>query len=117
MDGVTVSIGDLLIILEENLDNHRSIFEKAQEGYRKKAIELLDKALQDAREGRNITTYIRLDAPVDQTKDYERVIRMLKMSVEDEIELTEHDFAQYVLDDWSWKHDFITKNSMYTKVI
>lgn len=31
---------------------------------------------------------------------------MLAMSVEDQIELTSQEFAQYVRDDWAWKRQF-----------
>jgi hypothetical protein len=52
--------------------------------------------------------------PVDQTREYNKVIRMLEMSTEDVIELQEHEFSQYVLDDWGWKGQFLASNSAYS---
>ena len=116
MELIKVNKTELLSALKENRSKHRTIFENAQMGYRKKAIELLDKALQDAREGREITTFIQLKAPIDQTSDYDRAIKMIEMCVGDIVEINEEDFACYVMDDWSWKKQFLTTNAFYTKV-
>ena len=113
MDKVTVKRDELLEKLKENKVKHRQIFEKALEGYRLTAIELLDKALEDAKAGRTITTSVYLEEPVDQTKDYDRAIGMLEMSVDDEVTITSQEYAQYVMDDWSWKRQFLTTNMGY----
>lgn len=113
MNSVTVNKVELIETLKENRSKHREIFESAQRGYRDLVIWHLDNNLKDARDGKEIRTRVNLQAPIDQTSDYDRVIRMLEMSVDTEIELSEHDFAQYVLDDWSWKNQFITVNTSY----
>ena len=113
MKNVKVQKSELIEKLKENRSNHRAIFEKALKGYRKKAIEVLDAALLDAKEGRHINTYIKLTEPIDQRKDYDRAIAMLEMSIDEEIEVTESEFAQYVLDDWDWKQQFMFTNSAY----
>ena len=95
---VTLKKEDLLDVLKKNREAHNNIFLDAQKGYREEAIRLLDKALENARNGNTIKTMIHLDTPVDQTKDYDRIIRMLEMSIDEEVDLSEHDFAQYVLD-------------------
>ena len=38
---------------------------------------------------------------------------MLEMSVDDEIELTEEEFSNIILDDWNWKRNFARLNSNY----
>lgn len=116
MEIVKVKKTELLEALEKNRLAHRSIFQEAQIGYRKKAIELLDKALRDARDGREIKTFIQLQAPIDQTSDYDRAIKMIEMCVDDVVEIDEKDFACYVMDDWSWKKQFLTTNAFYTNV-
>jgi hypothetical protein len=115
MHQVTVKKSELLLTLKKNRGEHRKIFEEAQQGYREEAISLLDKALEDARKGKEIRTFIHLEAPVDQTKDYDRAIKMLEMEVEEEITLTQNEFSQYVLDDWTWKSQFVTTNALYMK--
>ena len=113
MEAVIVDKGDLLVALKENRKKHREVFEKALIGYREEAIRLLDKALKDAKAGRKVNTWIQLQEPVDQTKDYDRAIKMIEMSVDTKIEISEHDFQCYALDDWVWKKQFTATNAMY----
>jgi DNA polymerase II small subunit/DNA polymerase delta subunit B len=117
METVKIRKEELLEALKKNRATHRKIFEEAQEGYREEAIKLLDKALDDARKGKEIKTFIQLQAPIDQTKDYDRAIRMIEMSVEDVIEIDEKDFACYIMDDWDWKRQFLTTNAFYSKTL
>lgn len=104
----------LLEVLRENRASHRKIFLEACEGYLKKAIELLEAKLASARKGERISMQFSLQQPIDQTKEYDRAIRMLEMSTDAVVELEEHDFQQYVMDDWAWKDQFLTSNSAYS---
>lgn len=38
----------------------------------------------------------------------------LEMSVDDEIVLDESSFAEYVMDDWDWQHQFLSDSSAYS---
>ncbi len=105
----------LLTILQENRRSHRDLFLKAQEEFREEAIKQLEERLENTRKGKKIDISLRLFEPIDQTKDYDRVIKMLEMCVEEILELSESDFAQYVMDDWSWKDQVMTRNTMYSK--
>lgn len=114
MDAIKVKKDELLEKLKSNREAHQAIFDKAQDGYRKLCIELLEQMLAEAKAGKVIRRKVELQEPVNQTKDYDRVIAMLEMSQDAVIELNEPDFAQYVLDDWAWKAQFTTTNSRYT---
>jgi hypothetical protein len=115
MRDIRVSKAKLLETLKKNREAHRKIFLEACDGYRKKAIELLDAELKKAKAGKQFQIYFSLGQPVDQTKDYDRVIGMLELDTEDFILLTETDYRQYVLDDWNWKANFLTSNAFYSK--
>ena len=41
---------------------------------------------------------------------------MAEMSVHDTIELTEDEFAMYVMDQWRWKQDFSETTARYLRV-
>ena len=114
MKAISVKKEKLLKILKENLTRHNRIFLDAMNGYRKKAIELLDASIEQAKSGGKINTYIRLDEPVDQSQDYERVIGMLQMAEDALVDLSEGDYARYVLDVWDWSDNFHSTNSSYT---
>jgi hypothetical protein len=113
MNTVKVKKEELLSKLQANRNSHRALFLKAQEGYRALVVEALDKALKDAREGREIRTYIRMEAPQDHTSEYDNVIEMLRMSVDDTVELEARDFQCYVMDKWQWAAAALIANSTY----
>lgn len=110
---ITVKKAELLTVLKKNKEAHRELFLEAQKGFRELAIDELDRMLKDAREGKHIKLAVQLEQPVDYTKDYNRIIRMLEMSVEEEIKITEDEFSRYVMDDWGWKRQFVTTTSNY----
>lgn len=113
MKEVRVKRQQLLDVLRENRAKHRATFEKALAKYRERAIEHLEAALEDARAGRRIRTFIELVEPMDQTREYDRVIRQVEMDVRDELELNDSEFKCYVMDDWAWRQQFETSTQMY----
>ena len=114
MRQVKVSKTELLGILKKNREEHREIFLEAQDNYRKMFIAELDSLLEEAKSGKRIRRMIKLVEPMDQTKEYDRAIRMLEMSVDTTIELDEMQFRQLVMDDWTWKDQFLVANSSYS---
>jgi hypothetical protein len=114
MDRIKIAKTQLLMVLKQNRADHRSVFEKALEGYKAQVIKELETMLTEARSGRRIRRTVELIEPVDQTKEYDRVIRMLELSVDSIVELTQQEFSQYVMDDWRWKAAFLDSTSCYT---
>jgi hypothetical protein len=113
MNAVKVKREDLLTKVRANREAHRELFLKAQEGYRKLVIEELNKMLADARAGLPIKRSVSLTEPSDHTKDYDRVVAMLEMSVDETITLEAHDFDQYVMDNWDWSRFALSTNTAY----
>ena len=114
MQKVNVKKTELLETLRVNCEHHRSEFLTALECYRMEAIEVLEEAIDDAKKGKRIMTATHLTEPMDMTREYKKVIKMLEMSVDEEIELTNTEFQNYVLDDWSWSAQASVSNAMYT---
>lgn len=114
MKEVKVRRSELLTVLETNRGLHQRIFEEALEGYRKKVIETLERQLAAARAGDRVPESIIIRRPVNQQAEYNRAIRMMEMSVEDEIVLSTNEFDAYVMDRWAWKQNFLSSNKMYS---
>ncbi len=114
MNDITVEKTKLIEALRKNREAHRKIFLEAQDGYRAAAIAEFEKRLRAMRDGKKFSVTVHLVAPMDQTKDYDRAIAMLEMSENAMIELSELDFRCYVMDEWSWKHQFNTSNRGYS---
>ncbi len=116
MKSVTIDKSELLIILEENRDTHEAEYIDAYEGYLKACVESLEMYLEKFKEENCEQVVWGEFPPQSQIKDYDRVIRMLELSVDGEIELTSEEFANYVQDDWHWKQNWTLSNSKYMSV-
>lgn len=113
MKSVTVKRTDLLDAIRANRDTHRDEFEKGLAGYKARLLEELEQRVTDLRAGRQIEQYIHLPIPEDHTRDYDAVIRMLEMEVAETVEIDQRTFAQYVMDDWAWKEQWVGTMSNY----
>lgn len=103
MNTVKVKRLELLDKIRGNRTKHRELFLKAQEGYRELVITELDRMLKDARDGKRIRRTISMPEPQDHTDDYDRVISMLEMSLDEIVEIHANEFDMYVRDRWGWK--------------
>jgi hypothetical protein len=117
--GMTIKAkrGEVLTALRTNRGVHIAIVEEAREGYAKKAEEQLHKAIGDVREGKADPVKgwsFRLQPVVDNTKVYDRAIKMFEMETRDIVELTQEQVGSLVMDEWDWKDDFIGSNSLYS---
>ena len=110
---VTVTKVELLDAIRKNREQHKESYEAAATGYRDAAIVALGKALKEAKAGGPIVRALGIVEPTEHIKDYDRIIRMLEMSTADSISITEHQFSQYVLDEWNWKAAFVGTTSLY----
>lgn len=117
MRTVRLARDEFVATVQRNRDEHRSVFEEALEGYRDRWIKELERRLRDVRRGRQIDQRFSLPEPEDHTSDYDRILTMARMSVDDVIELSEDEFAMYVMDQWSWKNNFTRTTTMYTGLL
>lgn len=117
MKQVRVKKEELLSILKKNKAEHREIFLKAQEKFREVAIKELDRMLKAARDSQPfvLERVARLVQPKDFTAEYDRAIKMLEMSVDDNVEITAQEFQNFVQDIWHWSRDWALSNSGYVK--
>lgn len=114
MEKVTVKKEELIKLVEKNREGHKAIFDEAVEGYRVATQKILEDHLTAVKKGSLAAVYISMPKPVNHTKDYDRVITMLQMSIAPEIEVSQDDFAKYAMDDWHWKREFLTTNAAYS---
>ena len=113
MQSVTMKKSDLMNRVEKNRKEHRSLFLKAQDGYRQAVIGELNVMLAEAKERKPMRRMINLPEPEDHTADYDRVIDMIEMSIDDEVELSAQEFDWYVRDNWAWSALATMTNSSY----
>jgi hypothetical protein len=111
----TVKKEALLEILRANREQHRDDFEKAVEGYRHRKLAQLEDQIDAITCGRIHTKFEALPVPQDHTVDYDRVIRLVELDINDTMTLDEDEVAMFVMDDWHWKREFATTNAYYVQ--
>ena len=105
---ITVRKADLLLKLELGLEKHQVAFKKAAADHLIAVQTFLSEALDRANSGdiSNVHLPHSLQAPGNFSKDFERAIAMIEMSTQDEIELDEKTFNQWVMGEWAWAGNF-----------
>ena len=120
---------EVLSALESNRAQHKQVYEEAVEGYKaalidayKTAIADLDSAIRELEDklpssvymgDRESIDYPSLVAP-HHLDEYDTAIKMLEMTTDEKIVLTQEQFHCYVMDKWSWSQAFVGANSAYT---
>ena len=56
---------------------------------------------------------VSLPFPISHSDDYQKAIRMLELSIYDQVTLSSTEFDQFVLNNWAWKIDFLTSTVTY----
>lgn len=115
MQSVNVDRISLLETVKKNRAKHKQIFETAIQVYRKKVIKELQLRIKQAEQGKDIIRYITLEEPLNYIADYDKAIKMLEMSVDDNIRLEHNDFNCLVLDEWQWSKAFVSNSLPYLK--
>lgn len=120
---VKVRRGELLEVLRKNREQHVQDYKTACAGYRDLALKRIDEIFNDLRaqitglrEGQTVAVvglHFGLDVPRSHEKAYDQIIRMMEMSVDNEIELTSSQFVCFVMDDWDWKEQWSASNATY----
>lgn len=118
MDKIVIKKERLKAQIEHNRTQHARMYAEAELGYRVVLSAKLKEVLAGLdKEGPlpNMSRIVRdIEAPVNYTKQYDRVLEMISYSAEETIELDSQDFARFVQDDWEWKGDWLHKNSSYS---
>jgi proteasome lid subunit RPN8/RPN11 len=118
MEKVKVNREELLSILNGNRDKHKQEFEEAVTGWKEQALEAMKNAVAEFENDNFHTTHplVTLPKPTAHLRDYDLAIRMLEMSVDTDIEIEQHDFNCFVMDEWQWKAGFAQTVSNYTNI-
>lgn len=113
MDSVRIEKTKLLDIVRQNRDEHAAEADQAKADYRAALVIRLEDMLARARAGEEVRHSIDLPSPSDHRKEYDRAIRMLELSADSVVELGQHEFSQYVLNEWQWMPAFKAATTLY----
>jgi hypothetical protein len=115
LKSVNVNRTDLLQKLKENRDKHVEEYNVALEGYKIEVRKVIDEAVAQVKAGEfdSKSLYLVESMPENHLGDYEQVIAMMEISIDDVINLEAAEVQQYVLDQWHWKHSFSATTAKY----
>lgn len=113
MNAMKVNKGVITSILYRNREAHASLFTEAQAVFRAVAIEELAGMLKDAVDGKAIRRRINLSPPEDHTADYDKMLGLLNISDDAQVDLTIAEYDCYVNDNWHWAQHANRKNAAY----
>lgn len=116
MTTVKVKTSELLAKLKENKEIHAKEYAELQEIYLTDVVEGLEELLAAAKSKKNPNpvTSLNLTKPKSFIKDYEEIIGMLEMSIQEEFDITQEEFRNYVLNIWSWTNQFELMKTAYS---
>ncbi len=109
---VKVQKSELITKIKENKKNHIEMYEKAVVAYRKVALKQLEEQTQRVKEG-ELDATLRLVTPENREKDYDKLLLMFEMEVEDVVELEQSEFNQYVHDEFDFAVRAMMSNRTY----
>lgn len=115
MHNVTVEKKQLLETLKANREKHINTFEQVLSDYRDEAVRLLEEHIDRIRNGNVEKVSVTLPPPKNYETEYDKAIAMVEWSQDTLIDLEDHVFEQWVLDNWHWKHEFHQTNMLYSK--
>lgn len=117
MRKVTVNKQDLRKQLIQNKNDHEADFAITWDSYKSALVVRLENLVKQGRAlepGEPIELGVwDLPMPENHTAEYQRAIEMLEWETGDEVILDEHEFKQFVQDDWSWKAGVTQANVLY----
>lgn len=115
MDAIRISRTALLEKLKTNLEEHKKDFLEAKENYQAKTLAELKKLTAKAKKGEIVPQYLDLQPPVEFIKDYNRAIAMLGATTDEFLILSQREFGQYWMDEWTWSQTFSASNATYSE--
>lgn len=107
MDTIKVTVVDLIERVQENQIKHQKDYDDAMINYAEahlKAHEDFNELMGKMEPGEAFReTFGEIHKPENHGEDYDRLLAKLNMTVDETVELEDHEFRRYVQDDWDWK--------------
>jgi len=109
---IKVNKAKLIEKIRENKAAHEVAYVNAVEAYKKEALKQLTELTKLAANG-DLNLKLNLITPIDNRKNYDKIIDMFEWEVEIEVELEQQEFNEYVQDETEFARHAMMSNSMY----
>jgi hypothetical protein len=109
---IKVNKAELIKKIEENKKNHQKSYKKAVTAYKREALKQLKTLTKDVRDG-DLSISLDLTSPINNEENYDKIIDMFKWDVNEEVELDQNEFNEYVQDETEFARMAHFQNSLY----
>lgn len=103
---------EVVKILQRNRTRHVKEYDKAVVGFKKKSLKALEKATKQIAKG-SLTLSVGFPTPINREDYFTNVISMFQHDVRPEIEMTQQEYNEYILDKGHGAVAAFSNNSMY----
>lgn len=116
MNEVTVQKTELLSVILKNKEEHLKEYKAMMIEFKKSLLLNLQDLIEiNSTREKGFLKRITESEPENHEEDYNKIISMLQMSINDEIVLDNREYDKYVLNNWSWKESFEFSKTSYYK--
>lgn len=113
MRSIYVDCNELRKKLVRNRDIHVEEYLEMMGYYEFEVEKLAEELLERVKNKDYSLMTIVATKPESYESDYDAVIQMMMMSVDENVELSNQEFKQYVMNEWNWKGGFDMLKSVY----
>lgn len=110
---VNVNRLDLITALKKGREQHLAAYNEALADYKDRTIEFLKTALANAQAGDLSNVKLTFNPPMLHLSDYDNVIEMMDLSVDETINLDTDAFKAYFKNEWPWTNSFALAAASY----
>jgi HAMP domain-containing protein len=109
---VKVNKAKLIAKIKENKEAHIIAYAKAVDAYKKEALKQLAELTKKVEAG-DMSIRLNLTTPIDNVKSYDKILDIFEWEIDDEVELEQKEFNEYVQDETESARHAMMSNSMY----
>jgi hypothetical protein len=109
---ITVKKSQLIEKLKANKTNHIKEFNDAVVAYKEEALRQLNEQIKIVQEG-GLTAKLNLITPINNAEEYDKVIAMFDWEINEDVELEQDEFNQFVLDEFDFAQTAKFANTAY----
>jgi len=111
---ILVNKAQLINKIKENKAIHIKEYEQAIVDYREEAKKQLKEQTSRLTEGK-LDIKLDLRSPVDNKDEYDKLVQVFEWEVKDEVELSQGEFNEYILDELPFAKIAKLSNTFYSK--
>ena len=109
---ITVKKSQLIEQLKANKANHIKEYEKAVIAYKEEALKQLNQQIKEVEQG-SLIAKLNLVTPINNADEYDKIIEMFEWEINDDVELEQNEFNEFVLDEFDFARNAKFANTMY----